>query len=50
MEYLGCDGQQLKQHVKDQWEKVDIHVCWANYGKLWDLDHIVPVSCNHKIL
>ena len=48
MEYLGCDGQELKQHIQNQWSKVNIHVCWANYGKLWDLDHIVPVSCITK--
>jgi len=43
-EYLGCSIELLKSIVEQQFPHVDIPVCWQNYGKLWELDHIIPVS------
>jgi hypothetical protein len=49
MKYLGCTPKQLKDHIEKQLPKVDIPACWANYGNLWELDHIIPVSLLGKI-
>jgi hypothetical protein len=44
LQFLGCKPSQLKQHIEHQFSSVNIPVCWANYGKLWELDHEIPVS------
>jgi hypothetical protein len=49
MKYLGCTPKQLMDHIEKQLPKVDTPACWENYGKLWELDHIIPVSVIEKI-
>uniref|UniRef100_A0A0G4IAN9 C2H2-type domain-containing protein n=1 Tax=Chromera velia CCMP2878 TaxID=1169474 RepID=A0A0G4IAN9_9ALVE len=43
-EYLGCSFHDLKAHL----EKDDFHgnpgMSWENYGRLWHVDHIVPIK------
>ena len=45
-EMLGCSIMQLSTYLEDKW--VD-GMDWDNYGKLWEIDHIVPL-CSDKTL
>lgn len=40
-EYIGCSLEELKQHLESQFES---GMTWDNYGKIWDIDHIIPLS------
>lgn len=40
-EYIGCDSVTLRRHLEDKWSG---EMSWDNYGKLWHVDHIVPLS------
>ena len=47
--YLSCSMQELKKHLKDQFEE---GMSWDNYGE-WHLDHIIPcaafdLSCEYQ--
>lgn len=38
---LGYDAKQLKIHLEKQFSP---EMSWANIGKFWEIDHIVPLS------
>jgi hypothetical protein len=38
---LGCDAEYLKKYIEIQF-KEDMN--WSNYGILWNIDHIYPLS------
>ena len=41
LEYLGCSVDEFKNKLSSQFTK---GMTWDNYGKVWHIDHIVPVS------
>ena len=41
IKYLGCSIQFFKRYIEVQFEK-DMN--WENHGKLWDIDHIIPIA------
>ena len=41
MFYVGCTHEQLRMHIESQFKR---GMSWDNYGKVWHIDHIVPVS------
>lgn len=41
MAIIGCTPQQLRDHLESQFVR---GITWENYGKVWHIDHIVPVS------
>jgi hypothetical protein len=41
MFYVGCSHEQLRGHIESQFKR---GMTWENYGKVWHIDHIVPVS------
>jgi len=38
---LGCDSEYLKKYIQIQFK---IGMSWENYGKVWHIDHIYPLS------
>lgn len=40
-EYLGCSVPFFKRYIEVQFVK-DMN--WDNHGKLWDIDHIIPIT------
>lgn len=40
-EYIGCVPDQLFSHIEKQFTK---EMSWDNYGKIWEIDHIEPLS------
>jgi hypothetical protein len=40
LEYLGCDIENFKLHISEQFEQ---GMSWDNYGD-WEIDHIVPIK------
>ena len=41
LEYLGCTIIEFKDKLSSEFTK---EMSWENYGKVWHIDHIVPVS------
>lgn len=41
VKYFGCDGDTLKRHLESLFSE---GMSWENYGKLWQIDHIVPLA------
>jgi len=41
IEYLLCDIETYKKYLEDQFVS---GMTWENYGKVWDIDHIVPIK------
>ena len=41
MELLGCTTEIARKHLESQF-KDDMN--WKNHGKLWEIDHIIPIS------
>lgn len=39
--YLGCSLQELKNHLSDKFVP---GMSWDNYGSVWHIDHIKPLS------
>jgi hypothetical protein len=39
--YVGCDFKMLKNWIEYQF---DLEMSWENYGTLWTLDHVLPLS------
>jgi hypothetical protein len=38
---IGCSGRELKQYLEQRFKP---GMTWANHGKVWHIDHIMPVS------
>ena len=38
---LGCDSLYLKKYIEIQFKK---GMSWGNYGLIWNIDHIYPLS------
>jgi hypothetical protein len=38
---LGCDAAFLKEYIENKFTEV---MTWENYGKVWNIDHIFPLS------
>lgn len=38
---LKCDFQTFKEHIEKLFTK---EMCWDNYGHIWHIDHIIPIS------
>ena len=37
---VGCTNRQLKKYIESQFTK---EMSWDNYGKIWNVDHIIPI-------
>jgi hypothetical protein len=42
-DYLGCSIQELKEHLEKQFKD---GISWENYGKMWHIDHMIPIQYN----
>lgn len=40
-EILGCSFLEFKIHIENLFDE---NMSWKNYGKYWQLDHIIPIS------
>lgn len=40
-DYFGCDSTTLVAHIASQF---GAEMIWGNYGKIWSVDHIIPIS------
>lgn len=40
-EYLGCSYAQATEHIT---KLLPMGWTWANYGRVWEIDHIIPLS------
>ena len=40
-EIIGCSIDELKMFFESKFDK---YMTWDNYGLVWDIDHIVPLS------
>lgn len=41
IELLGCSISEAKKHLENQFTP---SMNWENHGKVWEIDHIIPVS------
>lgn len=41
MAIVGCNAKGLQVHLERQFKR---GMTWTNYGKVWEIDHITPVS------
>lgn len=41
IKYIGCDVSTLRKWLEFQFEK---DMTWENYGTLWTIDHVIPLS------
>jgi 5-methylcytosine-specific restriction endonuclease McrA len=41
VESLGCTISEYKTHLQNQFNN---NMSWKNYGKFWEVDHIIPLS------
>ena len=46
LQLLGCSYQELRDHLEKQFKS---DMSWDNYGKIWSIDHIIPV-CKFNLL
>ena len=47
IEYLGCDITTFREHLEKKF--VD-GMNWENYGKIWHIDHIIPIGYKNPTL
>ena len=47
IEYLYCDIITFKKHIENKFVE---GMTWENYGKIWHIDHIVPINYNNPTL
>ena len=41
LDYIGCDWDTYLNHLEQQFNN---SMNWDNYGKYWEVDHIIPLS------
>jgi len=41
VDLLGCPAEHLRKHLEVQFSK---GMTWDNYGKVWHVDHKIPIS------
>lgn len=41
IDYIGCSPEQLKIHLESKFRD---GMTWENHGKVWHIDHIIPIS------
>lgn len=41
LDLIGCSIHLFREHIEGQFTK---DMSWDNYGKTWELDHIIPIS------
>lgn len=41
IELLGCSIEKARNHIEQQFTP---EMSWKNHGKIWEIDHIIPVS------
>jgi len=41
LKYLGCSAEEYKIHLESQFRS---EMNWINHGKIWEIDHILPIS------
>lgn len=41
-ELTGCSIEELKIYIESKFEE---SMTWDNYGKIWEIDHIIPCAC-----
>jgi hypothetical protein len=42
IEYLGCDMNVARLHIQRRFKR---GMNWNNHGTVWEIDHIIPMSC-----
>ena len=47
IEYLGCNIETFKKHLEQKFVE---GMSWENYGKIWHIDHIIPISYKNPSL
>lgn len=45
IDYLGYSAVEFKEHLEKQFTGI---MCWDNFGSVWHIDHITPVSAYFK--
>lgn len=40
-DYIGCSKDELIKHIESQFKS---NMNWENYGTVWNIDHIIPLS------
>jgi len=46
VDIIGCSYGELKNHIESKFKD---GMSWDNYGDVWHIDHIVPLSCATNI-
>jgi 5-methylcytosine-specific restriction endonuclease McrA len=41
LDLIGCSKEEFMQHLEQQFSS---EMNWENYGKVWEVDHIIPLS------
>jgi hypothetical protein len=49
VDYLGCDIEQYKTHIEKGFNEEN-GFTWDNYGKLWHIDHIIPLKYDNPTI
>lgn len=42
--YLDCTRDQLLEWIEFQFKYTDQNISWETYGKVWVLDHVIPIA------
>lgn len=45
LKYLGCTLEKYKEHLENQFTE---NMSWDNHGKIWEIDHILPLNLIQK--
>lgn len=47
IQYLGCSSDYFKKHIESQFTS---KMNWNNHGKIWHIDHILPIMYNNPTI